>query len=598
MRLPMHRRTVENAHIVATWLLVSMCGAIEGLYGRVRYSGDAICYLNVARAVAHADWRAAFDPMWTIGYPALVAAVKTLAPATPEGEWYAITVLNWLVFLGNYACFRWLLHEEGVAFGPPYPARIIDPWVTWLACLAFLACEICFSASVSRVTPDLLVSGLLLAATAQTLRVIRRATAGDAIGLGAILGVGCWVKGVFFSYSAIFVFVVALAAVFRRPPAAWARAGIMAATLGVIAIPYVALLSWAYGAFTLGVTGELNYAFHVNHLPHWSHWTGDAEFGAPIHPSGPIVSGLPVFAFAEPFSTTYSPYNNIAYWYRGFRHVFGLHNQLAALGHTGFTFLLIVCTHPFLKCFVAATTCLIIFPAWRDAGRAAVRTVWPAVLAAVLAMLPFLAVHIEDRYLGIPFLILSTVPVLCLLNESLPRRRLFLAGLATFYVLGAAWEMYDYSRGSLISALRRVDFHDDRDWRVAAALPRYGLKPGDGVALVPEDDYTSRCTWAYLSQLRIIAEFGATPWRIHPTDRIWLDGDRGEPADANAGLLFWALPIERRTEVLAAFRRVGARAVVSLTPPSEVDPGWLPIENTGVWILQFPDAATGLNDRK
>ena len=141
---------------------------------------------------------------------------------------------------------------------------------------------------------------------------------------------------------------------------------------------------------------------------------------------------------------------------------------------------------------------------------------------------------------------------------------------------------------TFLAALHAEDFHRDRDWRLAAALPLQGLRRGDGVALVPDDDTASRCSWAYLSGLHIVAEYGAIPWRIAPNDRLWLDGDPGEPADGNPAEVFWGLPEERRSAILRGFERVGARAVVSLSRPNDTDGGWVPVADTGAWLYSFP----------
>ncbi len=208
----------ETKHLSASWVVVSVLGAVEGIYGRSAYSGDSICYLNVVRAIARGDWKAAFDPMWTLGYPVLVAGVEALFPKTAEGEWYAIDLLNWLVFLATYGAFRWLILEVASSLGEPQAAEAQKPALTWIACAAFLGYGLCFASPVSRVLPDLLVCGLLVACAAQTLRVRRRRSLTDALALGALLGFGCWIKGAFASYSAMFFLVLVLTSAFEAMP--------------------------------------------------------------------------------------------------------------------------------------------------------------------------------------------------------------------------------------------------------------------------------------------------------------------------------------------------------------------------------------------
>jgi len=85
---------------------------VEGIYGRTNYLGDWISYLNVSRAISSHDWKCIFDPMWNAGYPALVFLARSFAPPTAVGEWYAITALNWIIFLATYASLRYLLRQR------------------------------------------------------------------------------------------------------------------------------------------------------------------------------------------------------------------------------------------------------------------------------------------------------------------------------------------------------------------------------------------------------------------------------------------------------------------------------------------------------
>lgn len=183
-----------------SWLLVGAIGAVEGIYGRTQYLGDWISYLNVSRAVSVLDWRGIFDPMWSPGYPVLVALARGVFPHTAEGEWHAITLLNWLIYLAAFASWRYLIREasEFYALLSAQPERRLDddPAAIWITCCAFLSCTLCLD-RVSSVAPDLLITTLFLlsvgtgAFTSDTTCCEPR---GDP---GADFGAGCWAKGVF-----------------------------------------------------------------------------------------------------------------------------------------------------------------------------------------------------------------------------------------------------------------------------------------------------------------------------------------------------------------------------------------------------------------
>ena len=76
----MHRRL-----LLAMLILTILLGAIEGIYGRVRYAGDAINYLNIASAIHAEDSKLAFNSYWSFGYPLLISVVTPLFPSTADG---------------------------------------------------------------------------------------------------------------------------------------------------------------------------------------------------------------------------------------------------------------------------------------------------------------------------------------------------------------------------------------------------------------------------------------------------------------------------------------------------------------------------------
>lgn len=577
-------------HRIFSWFVVSVFGAVEGLYGRTQYLGDWISYLNVSRAVSSHDWKGIFDPMWNPGYPALIAAARALAPRTAEGEWYAIAALNWIIFLATYASVGYLIRSVVESQGQPVAQEFRQPVITWTTCILFLGFELGFD-RVSRVAPDLLVSLLFILGCAQILRVIGRPTARSAAILGLILGLGCWVKSVFVAYAAIFLLVLLLARFRGKIP--WRTLAISASVFLALFIPYVSGMSWSYGQLTLGTSGELNYAFYVNRLPHWTNWRGDSsQLGSPLHPAAQLLSDLPVFSFREPFASTYPPYNNLSYWYRGFHHNFSIRNQSAAVGRTSYFLARIVKHHPILCAFLIVLLGIGLKHDWRVSALRRAKSLWPLLLLSVFATATYLLVHVEDRYLGGIFLVLSLLPLTLLLDSLLAARRSFLALVVAMYVVGAFLELKHNDGATLQAALHCQDFHHDPQWKLAAALEADGLRPGDAVALIGSGEPNFRCGWAYLARIRLVAEFGSLPWRIEPWDRTPFDHSAVEQADKNWGIAFWQLAPEQRERVIRAFQATGARAIVSLVQPGSASSGWTPVADTSTWIYSFDPKLT------
>lgn len=573
--------------VALSWLAIAVLGAIEGFYGRTVYLNDFISYLDVSRAIAGRDLAGAFNPMWSPGYPLLVALARSLAPATAEGEWYAVTILNLVIFLATYGAWRYLI-RSAISFYRPSALGVENgPVAVWTTSWLFVGC--CLGlVNVSSVSPDLLVTAYFVLGTALTLRVISQGHAHDGLLFGLLLGTAVWIKGALLSFAAFFFLVAAAGCVQKR--ARWLPLAFAAAVYLPLLMIFVAGMSWSFGQFTLGATGPLNYAFHVNLLPHWYHWQGGEPFGMPVHPSPPLIPGVPVFAFADPLHATYAPYEHIAYWYQGFHQLFSFRMQIMAFLRSGYHLAAAVVSEKILLGVLLALILSLIHRAWRRSVFAAACFGWPMFLPALLGLSAYLAVSVEERYLAPFALVFGLLPFAPLLETTLTARRaLAIALLVIFTVTGFA-EYVRNSGASVRAAVAGADFHEAPQWRLASALRSRGLGPDDPVAIINGYTATDRYHWAYVDHLRIIAEFGALPFRIAPRDRTRFDDDATEPAaDQDFGRLYWLeLTDAQRSAVLSAFRTAGARAVISLsTPVVPHDPGWVPLSGTDKWLYEF-----------
>jgi hypothetical protein len=55
---------------------VLVLGAVEGWFWRTDFATDAISYLDISRAIPARDWKMIFNPLWSAGYPLLMAIVS------------------------------------------------------------------------------------------------------------------------------------------------------------------------------------------------------------------------------------------------------------------------------------------------------------------------------------------------------------------------------------------------------------------------------------------------------------------------------------------------------------------------------------------
>ena len=320
-------------------------------------------------------------------------------------------------------------------------------------------------------------------------------------------------------------------------------------------VPYVFATSWSYGQFTVGESGNLNYAFHVNQMPHWTNWQGGPpEFGKPAHPTRHLLEDLPVFEFGTPFKSTYPPYNNMAYWYQGFIHFFSWRLQILAVIRSCYFLAGVLKDNPFFSLLIVAFLLAISNREYRLRVRKFVFALWPLFLPAALGIASYLLVHVEDRYLGPFFIILGLIPLAPLVDCKLNSKRILSISIALLYILGAGAELKAREAKVLAATLRGITFRDDKQWKLAQALHSYGIASGVGVASIPNSNPSLRCTWAYMAGIRIVAEFGSPAWQLAPSDRTRFERSRIEPSDADYGKVFFQLSPQDRARVIDAFR--------------------------------------------
>jgi hypothetical protein len=553
-------------------------GAIEGWYKRTDFATDAISYLDVSRAIPAHDWKMVFNPLWSVGYPLLLAMVRPLFPSSASGEWLAIHVLNMAVFLGTWLSFIYLLKsldffQPGEDPGEALQRRRI---IHYAGVCIFIAIQLCID-SVSRVGPDLLVSTFFFLGTATVLRLLRNPGIGRAVVLGLICGAGYWTKGIFFPLAFILIAVTGGAFIVKKK-----RLGpspVALAVFLIVAAPYIAGLSRSFGHFTTGESGKLNYMFHVNYLPRWTNWQGGPSgYGTPIHPTHEVMKNPDLFVFSEPYHNTYPPFGNVVYWYQGYRYFWSPKYQATGIARDLRYLAEIVFKQPIFYA-VALSGLLLLFSA--DDRRKWIVTalkLWPFYLAALLGIVLYVQVHLEDRYLGSFLTILCLVPFAVTAEfKTLPSRK---TQVQIFVVLALGASLnYAFVDRDIFSHMRHhYTYAENPQWKLGMGLQRIGLKPGDEVAVVGGPN--ASCTWAYVARVRIVAELGGDPYdQLHPI---------AGPANQEVGQFWHGSPVLQE-KILNLFHDAGAVAAVASDKPADVTtpPGWQHVDGTDSWVYRF-----------
>jgi hypothetical protein len=561
---------------------VLLLGWLEGWYGKTAagdvYGSDAVQYLDIARAFGRGDWHTALNPLWSQGYPALLALLRPALPSGPDGEWWAIRGLNFAIFVSCWLAFaifvRLLLRERG--------------WsgVTLVgAVCAFVTTQICMD-QVSRVGPDQLVAAIFFAVCALLLRMRREPKPVTAAALGVLLGLGFLVKSIFLPLGCCAVLLVAAGLIARRQRLwlAMPAAGLFA----MLVAGYGAALSHEVGYTTLGEAGSLNYAWHVNRLAKWVHWEGGVEpadkawpkpwiarftrwrsdppdFGQPEHASERVGAAPAMYVFHAPVDATYAPYFDPPYFYRGYRHFMRWRYEVVALGKNTGDLLQALAKQPFLWA-VAVVWLMVVSQreARRRMGvalREQLRDSWPVRALAVAGVAIYLPVHLEGRYLA-AFLCVLVVLKLDNLVHGLTGSWAQISGVVL--LVGFSLGLVKDQSGVWARALHRWSYHEVLEWREARQLEAEEFVPGSEVGVIGWGPNV-QCDWAYLAGLRIVSEIES-------------------PDDEKA---FWALGPLDRNAVMLRFRQSGATEVITRDKPPEDAAGWSEVGELPMWVYRF-----------
>ncbi len=561
--------------------LTLLLGAFEGVFGRVGYSGDAINYLNIVRAIHAGDWKLALNSYWGFGYPLLISFVTPIFPDTPAGEWIAVHLLNLAIFVATFFSFFWLVkvaaHLPGLS---PIADNEKSTRLLLVGSLAiFLSVELSLD-NVSRVGPDMLVSCLLFEATALLLLLREKPAAPRAILLGLTLGFGYVVKSIFLPLTLLFL-VTALIATWKKRGSLLSLA-LIAVFAGLFAVPYIAGISWSSGHRTLGDSGPLNYIWNVNKLEPGGLWQGQPpKFGTPLHPTR-MVSEMPhVYLFDGPFPVTFAPFFNLPYYYAGVHRFFSLKAQIHAIG--GNVLRLLKMLHLQLV-FIALLICWLLSSAkiarQKSQSRASI-TLWPMLFISSCGIVVYLLVILESRYIAsfVAMILLALLFAVVFENYATRAGNRGLrstVALATILVLGCAGNLLanekDSVRDVIGNALHHRTFYNQDQWIAGEYLAQTGSQPGDKVAILSDLPAATLSTWAYMDRLQIVGILGGSLLE-------------SQTIDYNA---FWNASAAQQEALLENFHHTGARLVFSISEPRGADAArWQQIPNTRFWIYRF-----------
>lgn len=552
--------------------VIIVAGLVDAWAGKGSYYfADSMSNVEMARGFARGDFLHAVNGLFSPLYPMILAAFIGPFTSTVAGEFTAVRIADFMIFVATVLCFQAFLsrfldkyYQEFV--GASEKARPISREAFTMVAYALFAWA-CFSLNeVSYVSPDTCVTAIVFALLALMLSMASgNVSRKNFVLLGLLLGLAYWCKDILLPIGVLYLAVIA-----PRPAVRAVKERLLLTMLvfAVVAAPLVVALSVKYGQFTTGEAGKLNYAWHVNRVPHWLHWRGGPPGnGVPLHGSRQIFHDPDAYEFGYPIIATYPPWYDPAYWYAGVIARFNLLQQPRAI-YRNVRFMLGFAARDWVLRLVLLAALVLV--AWKNSSAFSAGSVkrfhmlWIAVLGPIGL---YMLIHVEARYLCAFLSVLILLAMAAIRIDVTRAEKL----LALLFVIAAALSFSQRLAGAAeLLITTRGHVHNCR-WNVAEELERAGIGPGTPVASIGE---AWRSDWAFLGRLRVVCEIAAS-------------NHEGATPDINR---FWLGSQERKLAVLRAFRCAGARLVVSNRVPVNANTaGWIQVSRCSNYYYRFLD---------
>jgi hypothetical protein len=331
-----------------------------------------------------------------------------------------------------------------------------------------------------------------------------------------------------------------------------------------ISAPLFILMSKRVGRPSYSEAGNLNYAWHVNHVGAGKVAQGGffpSVSGPPPylkHPMTLLYKRPDAYGFREPLALTYPPRVDMEYWNAGASAVANPRDQLRAIG--GNLAILITDFHILpMSGLIAGGLILLLVSQnapWRFKN---ILRSSPLLVPGIAALCLYLLVWVEPRYVA-PFftlVLLGLFPGILLQN---PRDAAKRAAISTVVIAAAVMVSTALLVVYHLAGFPRREPSHGEFVQVGKSLNRAGVEPGEEVALI--GDSSDGCRWARMARVRIVAQI-----LREDVDDFW----RSDP--------------RVKTEVYDAFARAGAKAIVAEeTPPNGGLADWQRLGDTHYYV--------------
>lgn len=555
----------QRLYLLSLFAVALLAGSLLAWDGRFEGDPDGLAYQNIAEQVLRGNYGALSNPYWSPLYPLLNAAILAVLRPAPENlnpslhiaavVMYVMAALAFLYFIRQWINATGAFDDEEERFY----TLVFFGWCLFLWASLRLV-------NITYPMPDMLTLACILCAAGICCRI---ASAGEKLSryvlLGLVLGVGYIGKfSVAVMTLSLFASMLAFSADRTRTLRNLAVAG---AVFLAVAAPLIIPTSRRVGHFSLGESGKLNYAWHVNRSPFL--WTGPGGFAAGETPVRVRHEDPLVLEFADASGSTLPIWYDPAYWHSGLRTSLSL-RQIAVSFAMRLQELFRIAED--IVPLIAGLWVLAWLRRRTPPGVIPGRELRHLGAWAALICLPFLLVHVEFRYVAGAIFLLAMFAFH--LAERVSEWKIFNA-VARVVAIAMLTTLIAPTHRAVLHATEAVRGQraEPEHVIVAHGLRDLGLKPGDAIAVAGYafDAYYARIAGVFIhAQICDSASYADIDWHDPQASCRVNEFLRRDPSS--------------QAELWDTLRRSGIRAVVTrdtegMSPPS----GWQKLGETHFW---------------
>jgi hypothetical protein len=524
------------------WWLICICFAAIVIWpARNHMFSDGLSYLDIGSETSSGNLSALGNTYWSPAYPALIGGVFFFLQPSAANEVPVLQLLNFLIFILTLGAFSLFFRCWSRSIPEFEQASSRDKGLFTLFAFASFLWFVASLIELTLPTPDMLTAAFVFLSAAMGLRVSRPNSAWEHFaGLGALLGLGIYVKAAMFplafAFIALLFFSLARSAEISRRRQ-FVFLALTTAMCVAVAAPQIVSMSAQAGKLSMGDTGKLNYLWVVDKFkPASTGWTGGTapEYGTPLHPPRKLMENPTVLEFATPIEGTYPLWHSPGYWYAGAKTVFNLHMQFLAIRASLHEYLEIPIRSIGSDGFIGGAILLFVLgmgKSKRTHSRAMPFWLWawPLVGCGMYAL-----VWAHWRYVAAFLLLLCLEAYRSLVFRLEWRVAVRVCAIALLVAMAPLALLVARSLGTTVRQFRHPA--DEEYVVVAHNLQHLGLQPGDKLAVV---GLVGHPYYARYDRLRVVSEIQDPDefWRLNPTEAKRVE-DRLASMDVKALVAF------------------------------------------------------------